>query len=114
MAQVQTVQGPVDAGELGTVLIHEHVRFRDEAVADQWPSQYDDEQEMGAALESVRAAADRGVDTIFDHLRRLQELQFLRREVPVTEWERARSQRVLYRLADGLREAGTGQYALGG
>ena len=34
MAQVQTVQGPVDAGELGLVLVHEHVRFRDEAVAD--------------------------------------------------------------------------------
>ena len=66
MATVETVQGPVDAGELGTVLVHEHVRFRDEAVADQWPAHYDDDAELAAALEHVRAAADRGVDTIFD------------------------------------------------
>src|SRR3954452_542783 len=66
MAQVQTVQGPVDAGELGTVLVHEHVRFRDEAVAENWPGQYDGDAEMAAALEAVRAAKDRGVDTIVD------------------------------------------------
>ena len=58
VAQVQTVQGPVDAGELGLVLAHEHVRFRDEAVARAVartlrraaPS-------CDAALEAVRAAA---------------------------------------------------------
>jgi phosphotriesterase-related protein len=66
MAQVQTVQGPVDAGELGTVLIHEHVRFRDEAVAANWPGQYDGEAELAAALEAVNAARDRGVRTIVD------------------------------------------------
>src|SRR3954447_7610311 len=66
MATVETVQGQIDAGELGTVLVHEHVRFRDEGVAEQWPGQYDDEAEMAAAIEAVRAAADRGVDTIFD------------------------------------------------
>ena len=38
MASVQTVQGPADAGELGVTLIHEHVRFRDVAVAEQWPA----------------------------------------------------------------------------
>src|SRR3954468_5384187 len=66
MAQVQTVQGPVDAGELGTVLIHEHVRFRDEAVAANWPSRYDADAELTAALEAVGAARDRGVRTIVD------------------------------------------------
>jgi phosphotriesterase-related protein len=66
MAQVQTVQGPVDAGELGTVLIHEHVRFRDEAVAENWPGRYDADAEMAAALEAVSAAKDRGVRTIVD------------------------------------------------
>jgi len=48
----------------------------------------------------ARAVGRRSADEIFDHLRRLQELRFLRREVPVTELERARTQRVLYRLAD--------------
>jgi len=63
---VETALGPVDARDLGTVLVHEHVRFRDEAVVDQWPAQYDAHAEYAAALEAVRAAHDRGVDTIVD------------------------------------------------
>ena len=66
MAVVQTVQGPVDSGELGLVLVHEHVRFRDEAVAEEWPSMYDTEAELSAALEAVGAAKERGVETIVD------------------------------------------------
>ena len=66
MAQVQTVQGPVDAGELGTVLIHEHLRFRDEAVAANWPTRYDADAEMAAALEAVNATKGHGVRTIVD------------------------------------------------
>ena len=38
MAQVQTVTGPLEADQLGTTLIHEHLRSRDEAVHDQWPT----------------------------------------------------------------------------
>jgi phosphotriesterase-related protein len=63
---VQTVQGPVDAEELGTVLIHEHVRFRDDAVAANWPAFYDGENEMAMALEQVNAAKGHGVETIVD------------------------------------------------
>ena len=37
MAQVQTVTGPIEAEELGTTLIHEHLRNSDEAVHNQWP-----------------------------------------------------------------------------
>lgn len=48
----------------------------------------------------ARAVGRHSADDIFDHLRRLQDLHFLRREVPVTEQERPRTQRVLYRLAD--------------
>jgi AAA+ ATPase superfamily predicted ATPase len=48
----------------------------------------------------AQAVGRRSADEIFDHLRRLQELQLLRREVPETERQRARTQRVLYRLAD--------------
>jgi phosphotriesterase-related protein len=66
VAQVQTVQGPVDAGELGIVLAHEHVRFRDEAVAEQWPGRYDEQLELDAALVAVRAAGEQGVRTIID------------------------------------------------
>lgn len=66
MSTVNTVRGSVDAGELGTTLIHEHVRFRDEAVAENWPGRYDAEAEMAAAVEAVTAAKDRGVQTIVD------------------------------------------------
>jgi len=66
MSDVQTVQGPVDANDLGVVLVHEHVRFRDEAVAEQWPGRYDEAAELAAALEAVGAAKQRGVQTIVD------------------------------------------------
>ncbi|HEV3033269.1 MAG TPA: hypothetical protein VGX72_00635 [Solirubrobacteraceae bacterium] len=66
MPSVETVQGAVDADELGVTLVHEHVRFRDEAVAAQWPSRYDEQLEYDAALVAVNAASDRGVRTIVD------------------------------------------------
>ena len=66
MAEVQTVQGAVDAQELGLVLVHEHVRFRDEAVAEQWPGRYDEQLELDAALVAVTRPRQRGVQTIVD------------------------------------------------
>ncbi len=66
MAEVQTVQGAVDAEDLGLTLVHEHVRFRDEAVAAQWPGRYDEQLELDAALLAVNAAKERGVRTIVD------------------------------------------------
>src|SRR5271157_5345167 len=66
MSSVETVQGTVAAEELGVVLVHEHVRFRDEAVAAEWPDRYDEAAELEAALEAVAAAKSRGVQTIVD------------------------------------------------
>ena len=66
MSTVQTVQGPIAEEELGVVLAHEHVRFRDEAVAAEWPDRYDAEAELDAALVAVEAAKSRGVQTIVD------------------------------------------------
>jgi phosphotriesterase-related protein len=66
MPDVETVQGAIDAGELGVVLAHEHVRFRDEAVAAQWPERYDEQGELDTALEAVSAAKSKGVETIVD------------------------------------------------
>ena len=66
MSTVETVQGPVDAQELGLVLVHEHLRFRDEAVAEEWPSRYDEQLELDAALEAANAAKAHGVQTIVD------------------------------------------------
>jgi phosphotriesterase-related protein len=86
MARVETVQGPVEAGELGKTLVHEHVRFRDEAVADQWPAAYDDEAEYDAAVEAVKAAAGHGVQTIFDPTAMFggRDVDFMRRVADAT------------------------------
>lgn len=54
----------------------------------------------GRPSDIARAVGRHSADEIFDHLRRLQELRFLQREAPVTDWARPRSQRARYRLAD--------------
>ncbi len=66
MSMVQTVQGALDAQQLGVTLIHEHLRFRDEAVAAEWPTRYDEQAELDAALEALGAAKGHGVATIVD------------------------------------------------
>jgi phosphotriesterase-related protein len=66
MATVETVQGPVDAEELGTVCIHEHVLFRDEAVAANWPTRYDPGHLFGEAVNAVNATKEHGVSTIVE------------------------------------------------
>jgi phosphotriesterase-related protein len=66
MASVETVRGPVDADDLGVTLIHEHVLFRDEAVAEQWPGFYDEEAEMQAAVEQLSNVAEHGVRTVVE------------------------------------------------
>jgi len=66
MSNVETVNGKVDASELGVTLIHEHVRFRDEAVAENWPGRYDEQAELDAALQAVNGAKGHGVQTIVD------------------------------------------------
>jgi phosphotriesterase-related protein len=66
MPTVSTVQGAIEADDLGLVLAHEHVRFRDEAVAVQWPDRYDEDLELDAALVAVGAARVKGVQTIVD------------------------------------------------
>jgi phosphotriesterase-related protein len=81
MPTVETVQGAVDAQELGVVLTHEHVRFRDEAVAVEWPERYDEQAELEAAVEAVGAAKDRGVRTIVDPTAMFggRDVRFMRR-----------------------------------
>ena len=66
MSTVETVQGRIDAAEMGVTLIHEHVRFRDEAVAENWPGRYDAQAELDAALRALNAAKGRGVTFVVD------------------------------------------------
>ena len=66
MPQVQTVLGPVDAGELGKTLIHEHFRGRDESTVFQWPHLHDEEQEYAEAVEMAQAVQSNGVKTVVE------------------------------------------------
>ncbi len=81
MATVETVTGPIDAEEVGTTLIHEHLRFRDDAVAQQWPHLYDPDAEWTQAVEAARSALDRGVKTIAEPTVMFggRDVEFLRR-----------------------------------
>jgi phosphotriesterase-related protein len=74
MPQVQTVLGPVEAEELGTTLIHEHLQNRDEAVEKQWPRAGSAKEEpphaaspediAAIAVREAKAAVELGVKTI--------------------------------------------------
>jgi phosphotriesterase-related protein len=66
MPDVQTTAGPVDAGQLGKTLIHEHFRGRDEAVAHQWPHMYDEDEEWSLSIEQADAVKEHGVKTIVE------------------------------------------------
>ena len=66
MGEVQTTGGPVDVGDLGLTLIHEHLRVRSDAVVAAFPHVYDEDFEYARAIEFVSDAVDRGVKTICD------------------------------------------------
>ena len=66
MPQVQTVTGPVDADALGTTLIHEHFRGRDEASVFQWPHLHDEDAEYAQAVEQAQAVLGHGVKTVVE------------------------------------------------
>ncbi|HTX30692.1 MAG TPA: hypothetical protein VMD09_04860 [Solirubrobacteraceae bacterium] len=66
MATVQTVQGAIDAQELGLTLIHEHFFSSDEAVSVQWPHVRDRELEDSLARETAEAVKNHGVKTVVE------------------------------------------------
>ncbi|MEW9673538.1 phosphotriesterase [Ammoniphilus sp. 3BR4] len=66
MKLIQSVTGPIEVGQLGKTLIHEHLRTRAEAVAVQFPHLYDADEEYRLAMDQVVAVHDRGIQTIFD------------------------------------------------
>lgn len=66
MASVEGVQGPIDGGDLGLTLIHEHFFSGDEGVSAQWPHVRDHEREYELALESAEAVKGHGVRTVVE------------------------------------------------
>ena len=66
MPQIETVSGPIDDGELGLFLAHEHLTLVTEQVHAQFPHLYDDEAIYEAAVEQVQNAMEQGVKTIVE------------------------------------------------
>ncbi len=66
MPTVETTRGPIDAGELGRTLIHEHFRTIDEAVRFQFPHLYDARAEWDAAISDANAVRAHGVRTVVE------------------------------------------------
>jgi phosphotriesterase-related protein len=91
MAQVPTVTGMVEAEELGTTLIHEHLRNADEAVRNQWPHvgavkeeephEVAPDEVYDIAVREARAAVDLGVKTIGEPTAMFlgRDVEFMRR-----------------------------------
>ena len=91
MAQVPTVTGMVEADELGTTLIHEHLRNADEAVRNQWPHvgavkeeaphEVSADQVYDIAVREAKAAVDLGVKTIGEPTAMFlgRDVEFMRR-----------------------------------
>jgi phosphotriesterase-related protein len=66
MPTVETVNGPIEADELGRTLIHEHFRTTDEAMRFQFPHMYDEDAEWEAALADANAVKGHGIQTVVE------------------------------------------------
>ncbi|MEU0188176.1 phosphotriesterase-related protein [Streptomyces sp. NPDC006207] len=64
--QVHTVRGPVAVGDLGTVLMHEHVFVLSEEFRQSLPETWDEQQRISDAVTRLKALAATGVRTIVD------------------------------------------------
>jgi phosphotriesterase-related protein len=66
MPTVETVNGPVEADQLGRTLIHEHFRTTDEATRFQFPHLYDEDAEWDAAIADANAVKGHGIQTVVE------------------------------------------------
>ena len=66
MPSVETVGGRVDLDDLGTTLVHEHLKVRSSPTDVEFPHLYDDEDSYRRATEAAAALVAQGVKTICD------------------------------------------------
>lgn len=66
MTTIQTATGPIDTGDLGFTLMHEHVIVRWPPIVQQYPERWDRDQMMERAVRKLTAARDAGVRTMVD------------------------------------------------
>jgi phosphotriesterase-related protein len=87
MSTVETVRGPVDAAELGTTLMHEHILIMQPEALQNWghafgPSYWNEQERLDDAVAKLSPVRDAGIRTIVDptapglgrYIPRIQEL----------------------------------------
>jgi phosphotriesterase-related protein len=87
MSRVETVRGPIDAAELGTTLMHEHIFILQPEALQNWghvfgPSYWNEQERLDDAVAKLSAVRDAGIRTIVDptapglgrYIPRIQEL----------------------------------------
>jgi phosphotriesterase-related protein len=67
VSQLNTARGPIDTGDLGATLMHEHVFIMTTEIALNYPEAWGDEdQRVSDAVNRLNELKSRGVDTIVD------------------------------------------------
>ena len=66
MPHVETLGGPIDTAQLGFTLMHEHVFVLSQGVLENFPSVWDEEEQIASAQKQLRQLVDLGVQTIVD------------------------------------------------
>lgn len=66
MTQVNTIRGPIDADELGTTLMHEHVFVLDHEIEQNYPGRWDEDHRRADAVEKLQRLYDAGVTSLVD------------------------------------------------
>jgi len=87
MSRVETVSGPIDAAELGTTLMHEHIFILQPEALQNWghvfgPGYWNEQERLDDAVAKLSAVRDAGIRTILDptapglgrYIPRIQEL----------------------------------------
>ncbi len=66
MAQVSTLKGPIDTGEMGSTLMHEHVFVLTPDMLQNYPAGWDEDARVSDAVARLERLAALGVRTIVD------------------------------------------------
>ena len=71
MATVETVRGPVDLGDLGRTLMHEHIFILEPEALQNWghafgPFYWDEQERIADAVAKLKRVRDAGIRTIVD------------------------------------------------
>ena len=66
MSEVAALRGPLNTSALGFTLMHEHVFVHSQGVADNFPSVWDEQEEISSARDRLKELFDLGVQTIVD------------------------------------------------